>query len=102
MITTTTQTLENYNKAADEIMDFIDSLGFTTDKAFDLVGVRDTIVDIILANTQTTSGETITAEIVEEQEPTDEDLNQMLLDIETEEQQENFFNTCPHCGQLVR
>ena len=101
MITTSTntQTLENYNKAVDKILAFIDELGFTTDKSFDLVDVRDTIVDIILTNTQTTLSETLTAELVEEQEPTDEDFEQMMLDLQEEEEQDKVF--CASCGQTV-
>lgn len=98
IITANTQELANYNKAADGILTLIDDLGFTTDKTFDPNELRGMIVGTIIANTHIS--EIIDVE-AEEQEPTEDDLDEILAQLE-EEEQGNFYNTCPHCGQLVR
>lgn len=108
MITTNTLTLSGYDKTADAILSLIDDLGFTTDRAFDELELRRRIVWAIVSNTTSAPAKNVDGEIItveaEEQEPTDEDLEQMLAELKEEDEQEqgNFYNTCPHCGQLVR
>ena len=108
-ITTNTLTLSGYDKAADLILALIGDLGFTTDKAFDKRELRRKIVWTIIENTtklprHLVYSEPIPNETTEEQEPTDEEINELLADMAKEDEQEqgNFYNTCPHCGQLVR
>ena len=99
ILTTNTQALVNYNKAAEEILALIDDFGFTTDKAFDVLDFKSKIVQAMVSNTQTSSGEIIDAEI-EEQEPTNEDLEKMLEELE-EEDELAHSNICPECGNLM-
>jgi len=101
---TTTQALESYGKAAEEILALIDDLGFTTERGFDPADLKDRIVGIIVLNAKVSSGEIITVDIVEEQEPTEADLDEILTQLKEEEEQEQHIhaNECPACGQLVR
>ena len=109
-LTVNTQTLANYSKAADTILALIDDLGFTTDKAFDVAEFKRKIVWAIVSNT--TNGEVWKE--VGEQEPTDEDLEQLLKDLKQENEREQSLeqllkylkqenereqsNICPECG----
>ena len=101
ILTTNTQALVNYSKAADDILALIDDFGFTTDKAFDPLDFKTKIVSAMVSSAQTTA--TITAE-VEEQEPTEADLEELLAQLKEEDEQEQHIhaNECPACGQLVR
>jgi len=103
MITTTTTTLANCEKAASDILAIIDDLGFTTDRAFDPPKLKDRIAAAIMSNIQTGTGEIITVDVVEEQEPTEADLDELLSQIEEEEQEQHIHaNECLACGQLIR
>jgi hypothetical protein len=101
ILTTNTQALVNYSKAADDILALIDDFGFTTDKAFDPLDFKSKIVGAMVSSAQP-ADEIITVD-VEEQEPTEADLEQMLEDLKQEDAQEQLHaNECPACGQLVR
>ncbi len=103
ILTTNTQALVNYSKAADAIIELIDDFGFTTGEAFDPQDFKSRIVLAMVSSSQSTPSEIITVDVVEEQEPTDEDLEQMLSELEEENRQEQLHaNECPACGQLMR
>jgi len=101
--TTTTQALANCEKAASDILAIIDDLGFTTDRVFDLADLKDRITYAIVSNIQTGTGEIITVDVVDEQEPTEADFDELMAQLEEEEQEQRLHaNECPACGQLVR
>lgn len=93
-----TQALENYKRAAGEILDLLDDLGFTTDKGFDPADLKERIAGIIVLSTKVSCGEIIDAEMAE-QEPTDEDIEQMLKELREEDEAQ--YNICPECGNLM-
>ena len=98
IITANTEELANYNRAANGILSLIDDFGFTTNKVFDLMDLKDKIVGTIIANVHV--NEIID---VEAQEPTEADLEELLDELAQEgEQQQLHANECPACGQLVR
>lgn len=103
ILTTNTQALVNYNKAADDILTLIDNFGFTTDKPFGSLDFKHKIVAAMISSVQATSDEIITVDAVE-QEPTDEDLDELFAALTEEDEQEQLLhvNECSVCGKIPK